>query len=129
MATPIEQLDAMKSLPENWDGYGADALQPRLVDLAKDFVLFFQSLERATGSNLQILVHPTRVGGVQIEWTDAVREHELEINPDGSIGMLHIDRATGTMVEERFEPTIEPSAIAPGLIGRLAKWGIPHSVA
>ena len=102
----------------------ADVLQPRLVELAKDFVLFFESLERATGSNFQLLVHPTRVGGVQIEWTDAACDHELEINPDGSIGVLHTDRSTGTMDEERFEPTREPSAVAPGLIGRLAKWGV-----
>lgn len=123
MATPIEQLDAMKGLPENWDGYGAAVPIPEAIELAKDFVGRLMTNEKRSCCR-GIFVAPGRDGGVQIEWTDATYDHELEINPDGSVGLLHVDRATGTMDEERFEPTREPSAVAPGLIGRLAKWGV-----
>lgn len=103
MATPIEQLDAMKGLPENWDGYGAAVPIPEAIELAKDFVRRLITNTKRSGS-YGVFVAPGRDGGVQIEWTDATYDHELEINPDGSIGMLHVDRTTGAMDEERFEP-------------------------
>ena len=123
MATLAEQLDLMLTLEPNWDGYNADAIRPRLVALAHDFVQFFQAIEKANGVGLDIWVHPTRVGGVQIEWRDAKSEHELEINPDGSIGMLHTNRTTGQMTEEVFQPATEPSVVVPGLLSRLVTLG------
>jgi hypothetical protein len=123
MATLAEQLDAMRKLEENWDGYGAACIEPRLVATAHDFVQFFQAIEKVNGINKDIMVQPTRVGGVQIEWRDAKFEHELELNPDGSIGILHVDRATGEMTEEIFRPPTEPSVLVPGLLGRLAAFG------
>lgn len=38
MATPIERLQAMRSLIENWDGYGAAAPAATSIDLAQKFV-------------------------------------------------------------------------------------------
>ena len=123
MATLTEQLDLMLTLKANWDGYNADPIQPRLVALAKDFVEFFQVMEKVTGQDFRLFVHPTRVGGVQIEWQDATQEHELEIDPDGSLGLLHIDRVTGAMSEETFLPPAERTAVSPGLLPRLARCG------
>ncbi len=34
MATMIEQLEAMRRLAENWDGYGAAAPRSDVIDLA-----------------------------------------------------------------------------------------------
>ena len=36
MATPIEQLNAMRGLGENWDGYGAAAPQAKVIDLRRN---------------------------------------------------------------------------------------------
>ena len=123
MATLTEQLDLMLTLKANWDGYNADPIQPRLIALAKDFVEFFQVMEKVTGQDFGLFVHPTRVGGVQIEWQDAAQEHELEIDPDGSLGFLHIDRATGAMTEKKFSRPAEGSAFASGWLPLLAQCG------
>ena len=33
MATPVEQLDLMLNLTENWDGYGAAPPVPEVIEL------------------------------------------------------------------------------------------------
>ena len=120
MATLTEQLDAMLTLKSNWDGYNADPIDPKPLALAKDFVVYFQVLERLHRLDRQLSVHPTRVGGVQIEWADGKAEYELEINPDGSLGMLRVDRATGTMIEKAFKPSAHPFVVMPGFLPYLA---------
>jgi len=35
MATPSEQLEAMRLLRENWDGYGAAALQSQVIGMVQ----------------------------------------------------------------------------------------------
>lgn len=100
MATPLEQLDALRTLRPNWDGYNADPPDPRVLDWAKEFIPAVEV--HAVGRLVQ--VSPGRAGGVQLEWDDDDFEHELEFNPDGSQGLLHVEKATGVMREERFAP-------------------------
>lgn len=119
MATLCEQLDAMLSLPNNWDGYGADRTDPGVVAWAKDFVQFFQSLEQWQEVGCRMRVRPTRVGGVQIEWEDSRFERELELNPDGSLGLLRTDKSSGEIHEESFLSGRE--AVAPGFLPRLGE--------
>lgn len=119
MATLTEQLDHMLGLKSNWDGYSAEPTDPRVVAWAKDFVAYFEAFKRTQHVNRDIRVHPTRIGGVQIEWDDSRFERELELNPDGSIGLLHIDKATGAMREECFQPGRE--AVAPGFLPLLGE--------
>ena len=45
-------------------------------------------------------VYPGRAGGVQLERDDGDDEYELEFNPDGSQGLLHVEKATGAIHEE-----------------------------
>ena len=116
MATLLEQLEGLRTLRPNWDGYNADAPIPEILDLARDFVALFEALPGGPVAR-GIQVYPTRVGGVQFEWEDERFERELELNPDGSIAMLHVNRTTGAMKEERFEPG--RGAISPGLLPRL----------
>jgi hypothetical protein len=116
MATLAEQLDAMRGLAPNWDGYNADAPIPEVIDLARDFVALFEALPGGPAVR-DLRAYPTRVGGVQFEWADPLFERELELNPDGSIGVLHVERATGKTWEERFAPG--RAAITPGLLPRL----------
>src|SRR5438105_660170 len=96
MATPIEQLEAMRGLGENWDGYGAAAPQASLIDLAQEFTGLIEALLRKSTTAAGVLhVSPTRVGGILIDWEDGSMEHEVELNPDRSIGFLHRTKTTG----------------------------------
>ena len=82
----------MRGLPENWDGYGAAAPEPQVIDLATEFVGMLEAVfnGRALPPDA-IHVSPTRVGGVLIEWEDAKTQHEVDINPDQSFAFLHSD--------------------------------------
>ena len=117
MATLTEQLDAMLGLPENWDGYGAATIQPRPVEFAKEFVCLLLALRPVGRREDGVYVSPARDGGVLVEWQDATAEHELEVNPDGSMGFLHVDKATGAMTTRQFRP--EPAGAQPGFLSEI----------
>jgi hypothetical protein len=122
MATAIEQLQAMRSLPENWDGYGAAAPEPRVIDLAQAFTGLFETLRKKANFAPSVLhVSPTRVGGVLIEWEDPVAQHEVEMAPDGSVGFLHLHKATGHIETRKFSPPDTPVVIHPGFLHELQR--------
>lgn len=104
MATLTEQLDAMRGLAPNWDGYNADPPAAHVIDVAKEFVALLTTI-RPDAVARGVYVTPGRAGGVLVEWSDPVAEHELEIEADGTWGFLHTDRATGAMTERRYTPT------------------------
>jgi hypothetical protein len=105
MPSLIEQLHAMRLMGENWDGYGAAAPQAGVIELAEEFVSLLNALLQNRSPN-QIAVHvsPTRVGGVLIEWEDAAMQHEVEIDPDGAFGFLHLDKITGQIETRKLAP-------------------------
>lgn len=104
MAAAGEQLEAMRKLSENWDGYGAAPPRHDLIDLAQELVALLMA-GRGNGVHPPTVhVAPTRIGGVLLEWEDGVREHEVEINPDGSISFLHTTKATQEMETRNFAP-------------------------
>lgn len=85
MASATEQLQAMRLMSENWDGYGAAAPEGHVIELAGEFVGLIEALlrKRATGAAI-VHVNPTRIGGVLIEWEDAGMQHEVDMSPDRS---------------------------------------------
>lgn len=100
-----DQLQAMRSLQENWDGYGGAVPHASVLDFAQSFVAFLEAiLARANSGSPVLHVTPTRVGGVLIEWEDNAREHEVEINPDHSLSFLHLDKATRDISTRHFAP-------------------------
>ena len=116
MATPIEQLQAMRGLPENWDGYGAAVPSATVLDLAQEFVGLLEAVRhKSTSGSCVVHVSPTRIGGVLIEWEDPAMQHEVEINPDRSIGFLHHDKQTGQMETRKFSA----GPLHPGLLQEL----------
>lgn len=116
MATPIEQLQAMRSLEENWDGYGAAAPSATALDLAQELVsLVEMMLKKSTSSSCVLQVSPTRNGGVLIEWEDRAKQHEVEITLDRSIGFLHHDKITGQIETRKFSA----GSLHPGLLQEL----------
>ena len=119
MATLIDQLQAMRLLGENWDGYAAAAPHGNAIDLALEFTdLIAAMLEKSKAGPTEIHVSPTRVGGVLVEWEDASRQHEVEINPDRSIGFLHLDKATGGISTRKFSPDTQ-AVVHPGFLQEL----------
>ncbi len=114
MATPTEQLDAMRHLEENWDGYGAAAPLANLIDLAQEFTSLIEAMLKKSTMAADVLhVSPTRVGGILIDWEDQRRQHEIEISPEGSIGFLHLDKKTGHIETRKFFPS-SPEVVQSG---------------
>ena len=119
MATPSEQLQSMRQLAENWDGYGAAAPQSDTIDIAHELVGLVEDwLWKSTAEPCSIQVSPTRVGGVLIEWENESWQHEVEINPDRSMGFLHLNRATG-VIETRRLVAIFPAVVDLGFLQEL----------
>jgi hypothetical protein len=114
MSTPREELEAMRGLSENWDGYGAAPPNAPVIDFAQEFLGFLEAALRRSGRGASTLhVSPTRVGGVLLEWDDPTMEHEVEINPDLGLRFLHLHKVTGQITTRRFEPGA-PTAVDPG---------------
>ena len=116
MATLLEQLNAMRGMNSNWDGYNADAPQASAIELAGGLIRLFAAL-RPGFESPAVYVTPTRIGGVQIMWEDTGYEHELEVEPDGTIEVMHTEVATGRHEIRKFPPGGQP--VTPELLLRL----------
>jgi hypothetical protein len=121
MATPDTQLQAMRLLEENWDGYGAAAPQAHVVELAREFVGLMEALLRKRAAAPCLLhVNPTRTGGILIEWEDEAMQHEVEINPDQSFAFLHLNKATGHIETRKLSPGLQ-AVVHPSLLHELSQ--------
>jgi hypothetical protein len=121
MVPPTVQLQAMRLLKDNWDGYGAAAPQAHVIDVAREFVGLIEAvLTKRTATPPTLHVSPTRIGGVLVEWEDGLMEHEVEINPDQSFGFLHRNKTTGHIDTRKLSPG--PQAVVhPGLLQELCQ--------
>lgn len=102
MAKPLELLEAMRKVSDNWDGYGGAAPRPELIDAA---IAFFRGLPGAHGLS-DPYVTPTRTGGVLFAWEQGPHQLEVEVNSPVQGEYLYLNRetgesATGTVV---FQP-------------------------
>ncbi len=91
MASPVEQLEAMRSLPESWDGYGGAPPRAELIEAA---IGFLDRLENAA-SLPEPFVTPTRVGGILIEWEQGSHQLEVDIDSPEQGTFVYLNRATG----------------------------------
>ena len=74
------QLAAAAELADNWDGYGAKAMDPTAVRRMRRFLAALQR----DGFPAPRLV-PIPDGGLQLEWTRGATELEIELDPAGSL--------------------------------------------
>jgi len=102
MAKLTEQLELMRNLQENWDGYNGAPPTPEVIEVAKEFVGVLHSLLGRGDDETNMFVCPGPNGEVMVEWDDDAAEYEMDINPDGSFGFLREDKLTGVMTEEKF---------------------------
>jgi hypothetical protein len=115
MATPHQQLDAMRALTDNWDGYDAARPLHTVIELGHEFVALIEAVLRSPSQPVN--VSPTRAGGVLIEWAIANTEHEIQINSDRSIDFLHRDRTSGEIESRSFAP--DQVVVHPGFLDEL----------
>jgi hypothetical protein len=80
--------------------------------------LFEAWLRNALSPPPGLHVGPTRIGGILIEWEDRSAQHEVELNPDGSIGFLHLNRSTGHIESRKFTAS-RPAVVHPGFLQEL----------
>jgi hypothetical protein len=117
-ATAMEQLEAMRGLQENWDGYNAAAPDPEVIDLAREFIALLEAIGARSAAPVRLQVSPTRTGGILIDWEDRKLEHELELSPDASISFLHRDKSTGEIQTRKFLASAA-TVVDPGLLQEL----------
>jgi len=81
------QMQAIASLPQGWDSYGAPRPDARLVSAAQGLVECLAQVADLP----QPHVNPTRSGGVQFEWEAHGRYFELEIVAERAAEYLYCD--------------------------------------
>jgi len=89
------RLDELAALPEDWDSYGAPALSPTSIQVARTLLAALSGAP-ALRDGIEvnpIHIAPLPVGGVQLEWTGPRADLEVEIDPDGRLAYLFVDRS------------------------------------
>jgi len=89
-----QRLDELAALPDDWDSYGAPPLSAAAIQHARSLLI---TLTRQPGPLDGIEVNPAHIaplpsGGVQFEWAGSQADIEVEIDPDGKLAYLLIDR-------------------------------------
>jgi hypothetical protein len=84
------RLRELRSLRENWDGYGS----PRISGDALNSAVALLSAVQREGLGVPNIA-PVTGGGIGLEWKSGSRTVEFEILPDGAIETLLIERRRG----------------------------------
>lgn len=88
MPTVVEQLEAMRSVPENWDGYGGAAPQSAAIEAA---LRFLRPL-LADGALPEPYVTPTPAGGVLLVWQQGPHQLEVAIRDGDRGSFVYLDQ-------------------------------------
>jgi hypothetical protein len=94
--TGVQQsIEGLRQLTKNWDGYGAPAIDPKVIDSAKRFIA-------SLPSNLAFrpVVVPTSCGTLQLEWHEGSKSLELEFDSPRDIRFLQWDPDNGIAEED-----------------------------
>ena len=91
----LGKLNAIASLPDGWDSYGAPSPDIHKVEAAGGLLICL-AVEQDFPKPY---VNPTRSGGVQFEWENGSRSFELEIVGERAATFLYSDS------DERVEET------------------------
>jgi hypothetical protein len=88
------RLDELAALPEDWDSYGAPPPSATAIRHARRILL---ALTEQTDLLDRIAVNPSHIaplpsGGVQLEWVGSPVSIEVEIDPEGKLAYLLINR-------------------------------------
>ena len=97
----FERLDALGALADNWDSYGGAPPTSISLQVARSLLSRLGQRHRIPlGRDVNPYhIAPLPSGGVQLEWTGALKDIEVEVGPGGGLAFLLIDRSGG---ERRF---------------------------
>jgi hypothetical protein len=88
-------IEALRGLTPNWDGYGAPAIDPEVIQAAKQFIA---RLPMNLAFRPQVV--PTSNGSLQLEWHQGEKSLELEFESPRSIRYLQWNPAKGEEAED-----------------------------
>lgn len=91
------EIERLASLPANWDGYGAPALDRDILNAARQF-----NARLAGSITVQPLVVPMSSGVLQFEWHQGQKILELEVEDPATIHYLKWHPAEGLEEEDVF---------------------------
>jgi hypothetical protein len=94
-ARALGALEALKSLPPSWDGYGAIPIDRGVIGAAEDFI---RSLPGDIATTPTVV--PMTRGRLQFEWHRGGRSLELEFESRDRLHYLKWDPDTGVEEEE-----------------------------
>ena len=94
MKFAIGKLNQLLGLKHGWDGLGA---MPVLETAAGAAIRWLDLLAEENTISPQIF--PLSNGGVQVEWLAGGESLEIEIGPQGDVGILGLDAAGNVLVE------------------------------
>lgn len=108
LAVARKRINEFKSLPENWDSYGARRVSPEAISIVREL---FRSLENngtlASQEFAPFTVAPLSDGGLQAEWRRGGRALEIEAHPNGDFGYLRDDPGASVRFTERDSLSID----------------------
>ncbi len=90
----LDQMTRFLQLPENWDSYGANAIDPRCVVESLRLVLDIIRPNTPAPSFV-----PTRSGGIQFEWHEHGIDLEVEVEAPSSCSVYFLNNHTKEEVE------------------------------
>ena len=90
----IQQLLSMRSLRENWDGYGAAAPHPDIVRSAEGFLHFLCNHVSLPAP----FITPTRIGGVLFEWEQGPHQVEVDVCTPDAASYVYLNRETDSSI-------------------------------
>jgi len=90
-------IDSLRELAPNWDGYGAPAIDPAVIEAAKRFI---DRLPEAIAPRPRVV--PMSNGTLQLEWHAGSKSLELEFESPHSIRYLQWLPDEGIESEDSF---------------------------
>ena len=90
-------IESLRRLPPNWDGYGAPRIDPKVIEAAKSFITRLPE-------NLAFRPHvvPMSNGSIQLEWHEGPKSLELEFESHRQIRYLQWQPEAGIEEEKSF---------------------------
>lgn len=86
----VETLVELRGLPENWNSYGARAIEIDAIGRALDMLT---RIMRRAIPNPQIV--PTHMGGVQLEWHSRGVDLEIELTHPQTCAVYYLNHTSG----------------------------------
>jgi hypothetical protein len=90
-----ERIARFAELVPDWDSYGAKAISPRAIAVARDVLrtVVAQTAPALGGRELAVCIAPLPNGGVVLEWHGANADLEVEVTATGASDLL-VERQT-----------------------------------